>query len=80
MFVGRLKVYIGDLKYQEDVEILAIIVGVLTAALVTAIIVGISAVVLLRRKKKRVIKEFKMELMTREEMIRKASREGYRFL
>ncbi|XP_063446890.1 plexin-A2-like [Mytilus trossulus] len=77
VFVGRLKAYIGDLKYQEDVEILAIIVGVLAAALVTAIIVGISAVVLLRRKKKRVIKEFKMELMTREEMIRKASREEF---
>ncbi|XP_076112604.1 plexin-B1-like isoform X2 [Mytilus galloprovincialis] len=77
VFVGRIKAYIGDLKYQEDVKILAIIVGVLAASLVTAVVIGISAVVLLRRKKKKVIKEFKMELMTREEMIRKASREEF---
>ncbi|XP_076112616.1 plexin-B3-like [Mytilus galloprovincialis] len=77
VLVGRIKAYIGDLKYQEDVEILAIIVGVLAAALVTAVVIGISAVVVLRRKKKKVIKEFKMELMTREEMIRKASREEF---
>ncbi|XP_052080668.1 plexin-B1-like isoform X9 [Mytilus californianus] len=77
VFVGRIKAYIGDLKYQEDVKILAIIVGVLAAALVTAVVIGISAVVFLRKKKKRVMKEFKMELMTREEMIRKASREEF---
>ncbi|CAC5382906.1 PLXNA [Mytilus coruscus] len=77
VFVGRIKAYIGDLKYQEDVKILAITVGVLAAALVTAVVLGISAVVILRKKKKRVMKEFKMELMTREEMIRKASREEF---
>lgn len=78
--VGRIEEYIGDLKYKEDVKILAIVVGVLAAALFTVVIIGVSAVIFLKKKKKRVIKEFKMELMTREEMIRKASREGYLFL
>ncbi|CAC5384283.1 unnamed protein product [Mytilus coruscus] len=45
VYVGRIKAYIGDLKYQEDVKILAIIIGVLAAALVTAVVIGISAVV-----------------------------------
>ncbi|CAG2203341.1 PLXNA [Mytilus edulis] len=71
--VGRIKVYIGDIQYQEDVKILSIIVGVLAAALVTAVTIGILAVLVLKRKRK-AIKEFKMELMTREEMVRKASR------
>ncbi|XP_052080590.1 plexin-B1-like [Mytilus californianus] len=75
--VGRIKVYIGDLQYQEDVKILAIIVGVLAAALLIAVIIGILAVLVLRKKKKKAIKEFKMELMTREEMVRKASREEF---
>ncbi|CAC5414003.1 PLXNB [Mytilus coruscus] len=75
--VGKIDVYIGDLQYQEDINILAIIVGVLAAALVTAVIIGIFAVVVLRKKKRKAIKEFKMELMTREEMVRKASREEF---
>ncbi|CAC5391119.1 PLXNB [Mytilus coruscus] len=75
--VGRIKVYIGDLQYQEDAKILAIIVGVLATALLIAVIIGILAVLVLRKKKKKAIKEFKMELMTREEMVRKASREEF---
>ncbi|CAG2223448.1 PLXNB [Mytilus edulis] len=75
--VGRIEVYIGDLQYQEDVKVLAIIVGVLAAALVIAVTIGILAVVILRKKKRKAIKEFKMELMTREEMVRKASREEF---
>ncbi|XP_071159994.1 plexin A3-like [Mytilus edulis] len=75
--VGNIKAYIGDLLYKEDVNTLAFVVGALAAALATAIIIGVSAVVILRKKKKKAIKEFKMELMTREEMIRKASREEF---
>ncbi|CAG2203337.1 PLXNA [Mytilus edulis] len=75
--VGRIEVYIGDLQYQEDVQVLAIIVGVLAAALVIAVVIGILSVVVLRKKKRKAIKEFKMELMTREEMVRKASREEF---
>ncbi|XP_052081072.1 plexin-A1-like [Mytilus californianus] len=75
--VGNIKAYIGDLQYKEDVNTLAIIVAILAAALVTAVVIGISAVVILRKKKKKAIKEFKMELMTREETIRKASREEF---
>ncbi|CAC5377409.1 PLXND [Mytilus coruscus] len=78
--VGNIKAYIGDLQYKEDVNTLAFVVGALAAALVTAVVIGVSAVVILRKKKKKAIKEFKMELMTREEIIRKASREGYTFI
>ncbi|XP_063418248.1 plexin-B2-like [Mytilus trossulus] len=77
VLVGRIEEYIGDLQYKEDVNTLAFVVGALAVALVTAIIIGVSAVVFLRKKRKRVIKEFKMELMTREETIRKASREEF---
>ncbi|XP_063418244.1 plexin-A2-like [Mytilus trossulus] len=75
--VGRIKVYIGDIQYQNDVQILSIIVGVLAAALVIAVTIGILAVMVLKKKKRKAIKEFKMELMTREEMVRKASREEF---
>ncbi|CAC5392625.1 unnamed protein product [Mytilus coruscus] len=75
--VARIEVYIGDLQYQEDVKILAIIVGVLAATLVTAVIIVILAVLVLKKKKRKAIKELKMELMTREEMVRKASREEF---
>ncbi|VDI09897.1 plexin A [Mytilus galloprovincialis] len=75
--VGNIKAYIGDLQYKEDVNTLAFVVGALAAALATAIVIGLSAVLILRKKKKKAIKEFKMELMTREEMIRKASREEF---
>ena len=50
--------------------------GVLSAALVIAIVVGLLAVLILKKKKKKAIKEFKLELVSREDMIRKASREG----
>lgn len=78
--VGNIKAYIGDLQYKEDVNTLAFVVGALAAALATAIVIGVSAVVILRKKKRKAIKEFKMELMTREETIRKASREGKVFI
>lgn len=68
--------YIGDLQYKVDVNILGITVGFLAAALVTTVVIGMLAVIVLKKKKKKAIKEFKMELITREEMIRKASREG----
>ncbi|VDI43472.1 Hypothetical predicted protein [Mytilus galloprovincialis] len=75
--VGRIAVYIGDIQYQEDVKVLAIIAGVLAAALAIAVTIGILAVFVLKKKKRKAIKEFKMELMTREEMVRKASREEF---
>lgn len=59
-----------------DINILAIIVGLLAAAIVIAVVVGIFTVFILKKKKRKVIKEFKLELLTREEMIRKTSREG----
>ncbi|CAG2203352.1 unnamed protein product [Mytilus edulis] len=75
--VGNIEAYIGDLHYKEDINTLVIIAGVLVAALITAIVIGVLAVVILRKQKKRAVKEFKIELMTREEMIRKASREEF---
>ncbi|XP_052080994.1 plexin-B2-like [Mytilus californianus] len=75
--VGNIKAYIGDLQYKQVVNKLVIIAGVLAAALITAVVIGVLAVVVLRSKKKRAVKEFKIELMTREEMIRKASREEF---
>lgn len=59
-----------------DIDILAIIVGLLAAAFVIAVVVGVFTVFIMKKKKRKVIKEFKLELLTREEMIRKASREG----
>ncbi|CAG2229173.1 PLXNA [Mytilus edulis] len=52
VLVGRIEEYIGDLKYKEDVEILAIVVGVLAVALVTAVVIGVSAVVFKEEKEK----------------------------
>ncbi|CAC5422718.1 unnamed protein product [Mytilus coruscus] len=75
--VGNIKAYIGYLQYKQVVNKLVIIAGVLAAALITAVVIGVLAVVVLRSKKKRAVKEFKIELMTREEMIRKASREEF---
>ncbi|XP_063445701.1 plexin-B2-like [Mytilus trossulus] len=75
--VGRIKAYIGKIRYNVDIEILAIIVGLLAAAFVTAVVVGIFTVFIMKKKKRKVIKEFKLELLTREEMIRKASREEF---
>lgn len=76
--VANMKAYIGKIRYKEDTDILAIMVGLLAAALFTAVVVGILIVLIMKKKKKKIIKEFKMELLTREEMIRKASREGMR--
>ncbi|XP_071159959.1 plexin-B2-like isoform X2 [Mytilus edulis] len=75
--VGNIEAYIGELHYKEDINTLVIIAGVLVAALITAIVIGVLAVVILRKQKKRDVKEFRIELMTREEMIRKASREEF---
>ncbi|XP_076089143.1 plexin-B3-like [Mytilus galloprovincialis] len=75
--VGNIKMYIGDLQYKVDVNILGITVVFLAAALVTTVVIGMLAVIVLKKKKKKAIKEFKMELITREEMIRKASREEF---
>ncbi|XP_052080598.1 plexin-B1-like [Mytilus californianus] len=72
--VGNIKAYIGDLQYKADSNILAITVGMLTAALVTAVVIG---GFIIRKKKKRTTKEYRMELLTREEMIREASREEF---
>ncbi|CAC5364404.1 PLXNB [Mytilus coruscus] len=77
VYVGNIKIYIGDLQYKVDVNILGITVGILAAALVTAVVIGMLAVIVFKKKKKKAIKEFKMELMTREEIIRKASREEF---
>ncbi|XP_071175959.1 plexin-B1-like [Mytilus edulis] len=75
--VGRIKAYIGKLRYKVDIDILAIIVGLLAAAFVIAVVVGVFTVFIMKKKKRKVIKEFKLELLTREEMIRKASREEF---
>ncbi|CAG2229170.1 PLXNA [Mytilus edulis] len=70
VLVGRIEEYIGDLKYKEDVEILAIVVGVLAAALVTAVVIGVSAVVFKEEKEKKFadaqmnIRDIKSDLVT----------------
>ncbi|CAC5360073.1 PLXNA [Mytilus coruscus] len=81
--VIRIKVYIGDLQYKpekitENGKTFVMVVGILVAGLVVSIFIGMSAVLVLRRKKIKAVNEFKMKIKAKEEMIQKASREGER--
>ncbi|XP_063446092.1 plexin-2-like [Mytilus trossulus] len=81
--VIRIKSYIGDLQYKtetitEDDNTFVMIVGILVAGLVVSIIIGMSAVLVLRRKKTKAANEFKMKIKAKEEIIQKASIEGER--
>ncbi|XP_071160326.1 uncharacterized protein [Mytilus edulis] len=81
--VIRIKVYIGDLQYNTKTSTgngntFVMIVGILVAGLVVSIIIGISAVLVLRRKKTKAATEFKMKIKAKEEIIQKASIEGER--
>ena len=49
---------------------------VLSIAVVAAVVIGGSAVLIIRQKKIQAEKNFEMELISREEKIRDASREG----
>ncbi|XP_076089547.1 plexin-2-like [Mytilus galloprovincialis] len=81
--VIRIKSYIGDLQYRtkiitENGNTFVIIVGILVAVLVVSIIIGMSAVLVLRRKKTEAANEFKMKIKAKDEIIQKASIEGER--
>ncbi|CAG2245818.1 unnamed protein product [Mytilus edulis] len=81
--VIRIKSYIGDLQYRtetitENGNTFVMIVGILVAGLVVSIIIGMSAVLVLRRKKTKAANEFKMKIKAKEEIIQKASIEGER--
>ncbi|CAG2245817.1 unnamed protein product [Mytilus edulis] len=79
--VIKIKVYIGDLQYKteiitEDGNTFVMVVGILAAGVVVSISIGMSAVIVLRRKKTKAGNEFKMEIKAKEEMIQQARREG----
>ncbi|CAC5360071.1 unnamed protein product [Mytilus coruscus] len=79
--VIKIKVYIGDLQYKtetitENSNTFVMVVGILAARVFVSIIIGMSAVLVLRRKKTKTVNEFKMEIKAKEEMIQKARREG----
>ncbi|CAG2187327.1 PLXNB [Mytilus edulis] len=79
--VIKIKVDIGDLQYKtetttENSNTFVMVVGILAAGVVVTIIIGISAVLVLRRKKTKAANEFKMELIAKAEMIQQARREG----
>lgn len=81
MNVIKIKVDIGDLQYKtetttENSNTFVMVVGILAAGVVVTIIIGISAVLVLRRKKTKAANEFKMELIAKAEMIQQARREG----
>lgn len=54
--------YIGDLRYTGDDNNVSLLVGLLIGGLVTSIIIGISAISVLRRNKKRAVKKCKLEM------------------
>ncbi|XP_063417083.1 uncharacterized protein LOC134699411 [Mytilus trossulus] len=60
--VKKIMAYIGDLQYTEDDNDVSLLVGLLIGGLVTSIIIGISAISILRRNKKRAVKKWKMEM------------------
>lgn len=73
--------YIGNLQYKTekitgDSNIFVMVVGILVTGLVVSIIIGMSAVLVLRRKKTKAATEFKMKIKAKEEIIQKASIEG----
>ncbi|XP_076117378.1 uncharacterized protein LOC143085063 [Mytilus galloprovincialis] len=79
--VIKIKVDIGDLQYKtetttENSNTFVMVVGILAAGVVVTIIIGISAVLVLRRKKTKAANEFKMELIAKAEMIQQARRKG----
>jgi len=53
-----------------------ILIAILSTAFVAAVVIGGSCVLIIRHKKIKAEENFKMELMSREEKIRDASREG----
>ncbi|XP_052080748.1 plexin-B2-like isoform X2 [Mytilus californianus] len=60
--VVKIMAYIGDLQYTEDDNNFSLIVGLLIGGLVTSVIIGFSAISVLRRNKKRAVKKCKMEM------------------
>lgn len=81
MNVIRIKSYIGDLQYKTEAitgngNTFVMIVGILVAGLVVSIIIGMSAVLVLRRKKTKAATEFQMKIKAKEEIIQKATKEG----
>lgn len=54
--------YIGDMRYTGDDNNVSLLVGLLIGGLVTSIIIGISAISILRRNKKRAFTKCKMEI------------------
>ncbi|VDI66849.1 Hypothetical predicted protein [Mytilus galloprovincialis] len=60
--VKKIMAYIGDLRYTGDDNNVSLLVGLLIGGLVTSIIIGISAISILRRNKKRAVKKCKLEM------------------
>ena len=55
---------------------MTIVIAVLATVFVVAVVVGVATVLIIRQKKIKAEKNFEMELISREEKIRDASREG----
>ncbi|XP_071176360.1 uncharacterized protein [Mytilus edulis] len=69
-------IYIGDIKYTTETNTLAIVVWILGAGLVGFVIICLSAVTILRRKKTKAANEFKIEIKAKKEIVQRYRREG----
>jgi len=74
--VGRIREIIGNLKYVSEIPVMTIVIAILATAFVTAVVIGVATVLIIRQKKIKAEENFEMELISREEKIRDASREG----
>jgi len=55
---------------------MTIVIAVLATAFVAAVVIGVATVLIIRQRKIKAEENFEMELISREEKIRNASREG----
>lgn len=76
MHVIRIQRYIGDIKYITETNELAIVVWLLGAGLVGSVILGLTAVSILRRKRTKAAKELKIQIKAKEEIIQRDGTEG----
>ena len=74
--VGRIRENVGYLKYVSKIPVTTILKAVLATAVVAAVVIGVSAVLIIRHKKNKAEKGFQMEQLKLEETIRAASVEG----
>ncbi len=74
--IGRIREIIGNLKYVSEIPVMTIAIAVLSTAFVAAVVITVYIVLIIRQKKIKAEKNFEMEVISREEKVRDASREG----